>query len=161
MPVRPSFDASINYYEILDVPYTATRVEITRAYRGLMRHTHPDRVSGEQAKHKAEERAKLLNAAYQVLSRPDLRREYDKLIRQRAVNDALFQRYTGNTPVGSQGPLTYQRRPASPAMERARRRATTAAFAHLLLYAAIFAVAIVVVLVAVSAAGSALHGFGV
>ena len=38
---------------------------------------------------------------------------------------------------------------------------TTAAFAHLLLYAAIFAVAIVVVLVAVSAAGSALHGFGV
>ncbi|HET7036792.1 MAG TPA: J domain-containing protein [Thermomicrobiaceae bacterium] len=158
MPVRPSFDASINYYEILDVPYTATKSEITRAYRGLMRHAHPDRVAGEQAKRKAEERAKLLNAAYQVLSRPEQRREYDKLIRQRAVNDALFQRYTGNAP--AQRALAYQRRTASPGMERERRRATSAAFAHLLLYAAIFAVAIMVVLVVVSAGGSALHGLG-
>ncbi|MBX6341260.1 MAG: DnaJ domain-containing protein, partial [Thermomicrobiaceae bacterium] len=99
MPATPpKFDPTINYYEVLDVPYTATKAEVTRAYRRLMRHAHPDRFQSPRERAKAEERAKLLNAAYAVLSRPEVRREYDRAIRQRAVGDALFQRYTGNVP---------------------------------------------------------------
>lgn len=153
-PGRFSFDPSINYYEVLDVPYTATRAEITRAYRGLMRSAHPDRAAGEPERAKAEERAKLLNAAYAVLSRPELRREYDLLIRQRAVNDLLFQRYTGNAPGGRAG----MPRPA-PSLQatRARRRATHAAFVHLFLYAGLLLAVIVVALLLASLGGTLVH----
>ena len=44
MSSRPStrFDPSINDYQVLDVAVSATREEITRAYRDLMKVTHPD-----------------------------------------------------------------------------------------------------------------------
>jgi diphthamide biosynthesis protein 4 len=153
-PGRFDFDASINYYEVLDVPYTATKAEITRSYRRLMRFAHPDRAASAGERDKAEERAKLLNAAYAVLSRTELRREYDQLIRQRAVNDLLFQRYTGNAP-GRGG--TPPRRTPSPATSRAQRRATHAAFAQLLLYAGVFVVVIVAALLLAGLGGTLVH----
>ena len=156
-PGRPNFDPSINYYDVLDVPYTATKAEITRAYRRLMRHAHPDRAASAGERDKAEERAKLLNAAYAVLSRPESRREYDQVVRQRAVNDLLFQRYTGNVPGRGVAPA---RRAPSPAASRAQRRATRAAFIHLLLYAAVFVAAIVAVLLLASLGGSLVHALG-
>ncbi len=140
------FDTDINYYEVLDVPYTATRSEITRSYRQLMRLAHPDRFSDESARKKGEERAKLLNEAYSVLSKPEIRREYDGVMRSHLINDALFQRYTGNSP-GQQAARAPQQRPLSPEMMRAQRRAQRSALTYFLLFIVFFVVLLVVVLV--------------
>ena len=149
------FDPSINYYEILDVPYTASKSDITRSYRRLMRATHPDRFTDETQRSKAEERAKLINAAYSVLSHADVRRDYDSTVRNRLVNDAIFQRYTGNSP-GQGASYAPQRRPLSPEMAREQRRAHRSALTHFLLFIVLFVGALILILVA----GSALFELG-
>jgi curved DNA-binding protein CbpA len=151
---RQRFDASINYYEVLNVPYSANRDEITRAYRTLMRAVHPDRHAGAQARAKAEERAKLINAAYAVLSKSDVRREYDQAIKTQAVSDAIFQRYTGNVPGHHTHMNSYrpQRRPRSPEMERHQRRAQRSAFLQIMLFAVIFGIVVILLIVGVSLA---------
>lgn len=63
-----------NYYEILGVSRTATAEEIKKAYRRLARELHPD-VAGESPE--AEERFKDVSRAYEVLSNPDKRQQYD------------------------------------------------------------------------------------
>jgi curved DNA-binding protein CbpA len=156
MPPTRNFDPSINYYEVLDVPFTASKREITRAYRQLMRATHPDKFTEASQRHRAEERAKLLNAAYAVLSRTDTRREYDMSIRSNAVNDVLFQRYTGNTSA-QQRLANYARRHPSPEMARAQRHAQRSALRSFLLFVALFIVALIVVVFVASLAAAALH----
>jgi curved DNA-binding protein CbpA len=146
------FDPDINYYEVLDVPYTATKSEIAHSYRKLIRSTHPDRFSDEMARRKAEERTKLLNAAYAVLSKPDVRRDYDSAMRSRLINDALFQRYTGNTP-GQSRPPAPQPRTQSPEMMRAQRKAQRSALTYFLLFIVMFVGALVIILVLVSLIG--------
>ena len=63
-----------DYYEVLGVPPEASREDIQRAYRELARRYHPD-VSADPA---AEQRFKLIAAAYQVLSDPTSRARYDR-----------------------------------------------------------------------------------
>jgi len=140
------FDPSINYYEVLDVPYTASKTEITRSYRKLMRTAHPDRFTDELQRGKAEERAKLLNAAYAVLSHPDTRRDYDATVRNRLINDAIFQRYTGNSP-GQSNPNAPRQRPLSPEMKQEQRRAQRSALTHFLLFIVLFVGALILILV--------------
>ncbi|MDI3339602.1 MAG: J domain-containing protein [Sphaerobacter sp.] len=142
------FDPEINYYEVLNVPYTATRAEITRAYRTLMRAVHPDRAATAQERAKAEERAKLLNAAYAVLGKPEVRRDYDAAIRHRAIADALMQRYTGNVP-GRPSPVM-TRPPVSPQMVRAQRRASRSALLHFVVITVLFVAALVAVVLLAS-----------
>ena len=156
MPQANNFDPSMNYYEILDVPYTATKGEITRAYRQLMRSAHPDKFTEAGQRRRAEERAKLLNAAYAVLSRTEIRREYDTIIRSNAVNDVLFQRYTGNVS-GQQRMANYARRQASPEMARAQRRAHRSALTYFLVFIALFVITLIVILVVGSLAAAAIH----
>src|SRR5918998_6814245 len=63
-------------YEILGVDKKASAGEIKKAYRKLARQYHPDKNPGDSA---AEERFKEIQAAYDVLSDPGKRKQYDQL----------------------------------------------------------------------------------
>ena len=66
-----------DYYETLGVERTASDDEIKKAFRKLARQHHPDLQSGDGQKKTAEEKFKVLNEAYEVLSDADKRRRYD------------------------------------------------------------------------------------
>ena len=62
-------------YKVLEVGKGASQEEIRRAYRRLARKHHPD---ANREDPKAEERFKEVQQAYEVLSNPQKRREYDE-----------------------------------------------------------------------------------
>jgi molecular chaperone DnaJ len=64
-----------DYYEILGVARDASGEEIKRAYRGLARRHHPD-VAHDKSQ--AEHTFKEINEAYEVLSDPGKRAQYDR-----------------------------------------------------------------------------------
>ncbi len=64
-----------DYYEVLNVPRSATQEDIQRAYRKLARKYHPD-VSKEAG---AEDKFKEINEAYEVLKDSEKRQKYDQL----------------------------------------------------------------------------------
>jgi molecular chaperone DnaJ len=64
-------------YAVLEIPKTATPDEVRKAYRKLARTYHPDRNPGDKAA-AAEERFKDVASAYDVLSDPERRQQYDE-----------------------------------------------------------------------------------
>jgi len=65
-----------DYYEILGVPRNASQEEIKRAYRRLAKKYHPDAYKGD--KKEAERRFREIAEAYEVLSDPEKRAQYDR-----------------------------------------------------------------------------------
>lgn len=66
---------SKDYYAVLSVSKNASQDEIKKAYRKLAFQYHPDRNKGDKSK---EEKFKEASEAYQVLSDPKKREQYDR-----------------------------------------------------------------------------------
>lgn len=88
-----------NHYETLGVRSTATPEEIKKAFRVLALKYHPDRNHGDK---QAEEKFKELAAAYDLLSDPAKRREYDDALAGRAPAGA-----GPRGPAGRGGPAPF------------------------------------------------------
>jgi DnaJ-class molecular chaperone len=69
----------ITFYQTLNVSPTATNDEIKKAFRRLAMKWHPDKWSNatDEKKKTAENEFKKLTAAYEVLSDPEKRQQYD------------------------------------------------------------------------------------
>ena len=61
-----------DYYEILGLSRGASADDIKRAYRKLAHEHHPDKTGGD------DKRFREINEAYQVLSEPNRRTQYDR-----------------------------------------------------------------------------------
>lgn len=70
--------AATDYYHALGIAQSASAAEIKKAYRKLARKYHPDTNPDDPV---AEERFKEVSAAYEVLSDPDKRKQYDQMRR--------------------------------------------------------------------------------
>jgi DnaJ-class molecular chaperone len=87
----------MNYYELLDIDKKAESEEIKKAYREKLKEWHPD--INPDRKEEAEEMTKTLNVAYGILSDPEQRKNYDRILRyskdksyDQYVNDKEFSR---------------------------------------------------------------------
>ena len=70
--------ADPNYYETLGVSRNADRESIRKAYIAIARASHPDRQASEgKRRSAAEARIRAVNTAWNVLSDPTRRRDYD------------------------------------------------------------------------------------
>ena len=76
------------YYDALGVKPTATELEIKKSYRKLAITTHPDKNPGDETAHA---RFQAIGEAYQVLSNDDLRRQYDKYGKEKAIPGGGFE----------------------------------------------------------------------
>ena len=68
----------MNYYDILGVNKNSTQKQIRESYKNLVKKYHPDLYRGDKSF--AEKKTKEINVAYDVLSDPQKRAEYDEEI---------------------------------------------------------------------------------
>ncbi|HEU4911016.1 MAG TPA: molecular chaperone DnaJ [Actinomycetes bacterium] len=90
-----------DYYKTLGVPKDAQGDAIKKAYRKLARQYHPDANKGDGA---AEERFKEISEAYDVLSDPKRRAEYDEARSLFGAGAGRFRTTTGG-PAGGGVPF--------------------------------------------------------
>jgi molecular chaperone DnaJ len=64
-----------DFYKVLGVDKKAPADEIKKKYRAMARDLHPDKTKGDVAK---EEQFKAVSEAYEILSDPKKRAEYDE-----------------------------------------------------------------------------------
>jgi DnaJ like chaperone protein len=67
-PARPASHGTMPWYVVLDVDRSASRAEITAAYRTRISQYHPDKVArmGPEIRALAESKSVEINAAYKV-----------------------------------------------------------------------------------------------
>lgn len=74
-----------NYYDILQVNKNASQEIIEKAYKVLVKKYHPD-LQEDGLKQEYEEKLKLINEAYEVLSDEAKRKQYDIELSQKENN---------------------------------------------------------------------------
>merc|ERR1712233_103952 len=67
-----------DYYKILGVKRTATKKEISKAYKKLAMQWHPDKFQEEEDKKKAEKKFMDIAAAKEVLTDEEMRQKFDQ-----------------------------------------------------------------------------------
>ena len=82
-----------DFYKVLGVDKKSTPEEIKKKYRSLARDLHPDKTQGDSA---LEEKFKAVSEAYDILSDPKKRAEYDEA-------RSLFERGGFRAPTGGMG----------------------------------------------------------
>lgn len=87
-----------DYYDVLGVDRTASAEEIKRAFRRLAREHHPDVKKDDPH---ADEQFKSINEAYQVLSDPQRRAQYDRFGTSQPFGDFGDLRDSGFGPLDS------------------------------------------------------------
>jgi len=97
-----------DYYEILDVKKTSSAAEIKKAYRKKALEWHPDRNKTARANEKFKE----INEAYEVLSKPQKKQQYDQF--GHAAFDPRYGAggpgagpFGGSTRTQQRGPFSY------------------------------------------------------
>eukprot|EP00644_Phytophthora_capsici_P004639 jgi/Phyca11/110976/e_gw1.19.705.1 len=70
-------DPSKDYYKVLGVTKKFSDRELKKAYRQLALKYHPDKAENAEEKEEAKEKFVEVSEAYEVLSDPDKRKEYD------------------------------------------------------------------------------------
>ena len=83
-------DKEKDLYKILGVGETANAADIKKKYRELAKKYHPDKTGGDKSK---EHKFKDISAAYEVLSDPKRREQYD------AMRRGGFRTGPGGAPV--------------------------------------------------------------
>lgn len=81
----------MNYYKILEVDKDASPEVIEKAYKALAKKYHPD-LQESNMRQSAEEKLKLINEAYDVLSNPILRAKYDETLKQSEISEEDYNR---------------------------------------------------------------------
>jgi len=97
-----------DYYKILGVEKTATKDEISKAFRKLAVKYHPDKNPNNKA---AEEKFKEITEANEVLSDPEKRKKYDALganWRQHQSSGGGFEDFFSQYRGGRRGGTTYE-----------------------------------------------------
>lgn len=81
----------MNYYKILEVDKNASPEVIEKAYKALVKKYHPD-LQESNMRQNAEERIKLINEAYEVLSNPISKAKYDETLSKTELSEEDFNR---------------------------------------------------------------------
>jgi len=98
-------DRSANFYSLLELPATATEVEIKKAWHEQLQVWHPDRFTHAPTLHaKAEARTKLINQAYETLSDPTARARYDATVQPAAPPTTRATRTSSASPYAATPP---------------------------------------------------------
>lgn len=78
-----------NYYELLEVSKNASDEVISKVFKHHIKKNHPDLFNGKEKK-EAELKVKKLNEAYEILSNPEKRGEYDqKLAEEESIKNNI------------------------------------------------------------------------